>query len=55
MELKYAKKLHNGDQITVKETKEVTDVQNTECQEKDVWVFAMTSEGYSRLHHTEIS
>lgn len=55
MEFKYAKKLHNEDQITIKSTNEVTTVINTEVEEKSVWVYAMTNEnGFSKLHHTEI-
>jgi hypothetical protein len=34
MEFRFAKRLHNGDQITVKSTKEVTNVQNTEQEDK---------------------
>lgn len=50
----FAKKLHNGDEIKVKETGEITQVINTEIFEKDVFVYAMTQNGYSKLHHKEI-
>ena len=50
----FATKLHNGNEIKVKETGEITQVINTEIYEKDVFVCAMTQNGYSKLHHKEI-
>lgn len=55
MKYKDAKKLHNHDQITVKITKEVTEVISIEIHEKNVYVNAMTDQGYSTLNHKEIS
>ena len=55
MTFKDAKELHNNDQITVKSTKEVTEVISVEHSGKDIWVRAMTQDsGYTRLHHKEI-
>ena len=54
MKYKYAKDLHNEDQITIKATGVTTEVISTEVYDKDVYVYAMTSEGYTKLHHREI-
>lgn len=53
-----AKKLHNGDEVSVKHTGEVvTVVRNlgaTEEDPKGIWIEAMTQEGWMKLRHTEI-
>ncbi|MDF2880208.1 MAG: hypothetical protein K0R54_765 [Clostridiaceae bacterium] len=56
MDYKNAKKLHNNDEIIVKETGEVTKVITTETYDKDVYVYAVTNDnGYTKLHHKEIN
>lgn len=55
MTYQFAKQLHNGDEVTIKETQEVVVVISTIVQEKDVFIEAMTSEGFRQLHHQEIS
>ena len=40
MKYRNAKKLHNGDEIVIKETKEITKVINTEVFKKDIFVHA---------------
>ena len=49
-----AKKLHNHDHVAVKATKEIVEVISVEVHEKDVYVDAMTSQGYRTLNHKEI-
>lgn len=50
---KNAKKLHNNDEITLKQTGETTNVISTKILEKNVFVYAMTHNGYSKLNHKE--
>lgn len=55
MKYEQAKNLHNHDELTIKETGEITEVINTEVDEKNVFIYAMTNEnGYTKLHHKEI-
>jgi hypothetical protein len=54
MDYAFAKQLHNDDEVTVIKTGEVVSVVSTEFTDQDVWVEAMTAEGYTRLHCTEI-
>lgn len=54
MEKRYAKQLHNGDQVTIKETKETVEVISTEVKDDLIVVYAMTENGYSTLTHKEI-
>ncbi len=50
----HAKKLHNGDEIILKETNELCVVQNTEVHEKKVIIWAMTPKyGFCGLQHTD--
>lgn len=51
---KYAKQLHNHDEIIVKETGEIVNVISTEVLKKDVFIYAMTRDGYTKLHHRQI-
>lgn len=48
-----AKQLHKGDEIILKNNKEIVEVIEVEIYEKDVFVNATTMDGYSRIHHTE--
>lgn len=50
-----AKKLHKGDEIILKNNKEIVEVIEVEVYEKDVFVNATTMAGYSRIHHTEFN
>lgn len=54
MTYKYAKDLHNGDEVSVKKSGEITTVISTEVSEKDIYIYAMTQEGYTKLHHRDI-
>ena len=51
---RYAKQLHNHDEITIKETGEIVEVISTDVYEKDVFVYAMTKDGYIKLNHRQI-
>lgn len=52
---KFAKQLHNGDEVIIKETGEITKVINTEVQPKTVLVACMSSEyGYHEFTHKEL-
>ena len=55
MTYQFAKQLHNGDEVTIKETNEVVTVIATIVEEKDVWIEAMTNDGFKQLHHREIA
>ncbi|MCL5116591.1 MAG: hypothetical protein M1272_05510 [Firmicutes bacterium] len=55
MTYRFAKNLHNEDEVRVKRTGEVVRVINTETHNKDVYVFCVTqTDGYTKLRHTEI-
>lgn len=57
MKLRDAKKLHNGDQVTIEDTGETVEIMDA-YQHPDnphfVLVDAMTSEGFKTLTHLEI-
>lgn len=61
MPFKYAKKLHHGDEVTVKSTREVCRVVEVEkVRDPDgregVLVYVQTAlDGYVGLHHTEVA
>lgn len=54
MSYAYAKMLHNDDEVTIKGTGETVRVISTEVYDKDVFIYAMTQHGYTRLHHRHI-
>lgn len=54
MLFKYAKRLCNQDQVKVKATGELVKVLKVKVLENNVFVFAMTRDGYTKLHHKEI-
>lgn len=55
MDFKNAKKLHNHDQITIKATREITEVIKTEVDEKNIVIYAITRDnGYTKLNHKDI-
>ena len=49
-----AKKLHSNDQIVIKSTREITGVIRADVYEKNVYIFAMTEKGYTKLSHKDI-
>jgi len=56
MQYKFAKQLQNNDQVTIKETGEISEVITTEVHEKDVIIYVMSSEyGYHGFHHKELA
>ena len=55
MKFSEAKGLHNGDQVTIKRTGEVTEVISSVMEGKNILIHAMTSdEGYDVLHHIDV-
>jgi hypothetical protein len=57
MRYDFAKRLHSGDEIRVKKTKEITKVIYIEIEHGDraVHVYAVTRDGFTKLQHTEIA
>lgn len=49
-----AKQLHNDDEVAIKNTKEAVKVITVRYDDKNVYVEAMTQDGFKELHHTEI-
>lgn len=50
-----AKKLHNNDEVTIKETKEIITVSSIEIVGKTVVIKAFTNNGWEEFRHTEVS
>lgn len=58
MILAHAKKLHNGDEVEIKETGEIVTVSDVQAHGvspfRVVWITAMTNDGWRTLTHREI-
>lgn len=54
MNFRYAKKLHEGDEVQIKETEEILKVHSVVVESKTVTVEVFTKDGWRKLTHKEI-
>lgn len=54
MNLRFAKKLHEGDEVTVKETKEIVKVHSVVTEANNVTIEVFTKDGWRKFTHKEV-